>query len=55
MVIIVTRIWYTIIDKPGNGNVIAYFLSQLTNEGDPEPVKDSFPDKHIFALSTHSP
>ena len=45
----------TIIDKPGKENVVADFLSCLTNNDDSLPVEDSFPDEHLFALSAHSP
>jgi hypothetical protein len=44
-----------IIDKPGRENVIADFLSRLTNEGEAIPVEDAFLDEHLFALSTNTP
>jgi hypothetical protein len=44
----------TIVDKPGKDNVIADFLSRLTNNGDNSPVEDSFPDEHFLQyLLTH--
>ena len=45
----------TIIDKPGKENVVADFLSRFTNSDDSLPVKDSFPDEHLFTVSAHSP
>ena len=45
----------TIIDKPGKENVVADFLSYLTNSDDSLHVEDSFLDEHLFALSAHSP
>ena len=44
----------TIIDRPGKENVVADFLSRFTNSDDNLPVEDSFPDEHLFALSSHS-
>ena len=45
----------TIIDKPGKENVVADFLSRITNEGDLEPIEDSFLEEYLFVLSTHIP
>ena len=45
----------TIIDKPRKENVVADFLSRLTNSDDSFPVEDSFLDEHLFAVSTRSP
>lgn len=45
----------TIIDKPRKDNVVADFLSRLSNNSDDSPVEDSFPDEHFFAISTHLP
>jgi hypothetical protein len=45
----------TILDKPGKDNVVADFLSRLTNNNDATPVDDSFPDEYLFTVSTHSP
>ena len=45
----------TIIDKPGKENVVAYFLSRLTNNDDSLPIEYSFPNEHLVALSSHSP
>jgi hypothetical protein len=44
----------TIVEKPLKDNVIADFLSRLTNNGDDSPVEDSFPNEHLFVVSTHS-
>ena len=45
----------TIVYKPGKENVVAYFISRLVNNSDNSPIEDSFPDEHLFALSTYSP
>jgi hypothetical protein len=45
----------TIVDRPGKENVVADFLSRLHINDDNSPVDDSFPDEHLFAVSTHSP
>jgi hypothetical protein len=45
----------TIVDKLGKENVVADFLSRITNEGEAIPVEDTFPDEHIFTLSTNTP
>ena len=45
----------TIIYIPGKENVVADFLSRFTNSDDSLPVEDSFPNEHIFAVSSHSP
>ena len=45
----------TIVDKPGKENVVADFLSRFTNNDGKLPVEDSFPDEHLFAVSSHSP
>ena len=45
----------TIIDRLGKENVVAKFLSLLTNNDDSLQVKDSFPDEHLFVVSAHSP
>ena len=45
----------TIVDKPGKENVVAYFLSRFTNSDDILSVEDSFPDEHLFVVSTQSP
>ena len=37
----------TTIDKPRKENVVADFLSCLTNSDDSFPVEDSFPDEHL--------
>jgi hypothetical protein len=45
----------TIMDHPWKDNIVAYFLSRLENDTQREPVEDSFPDEHLFAISTHVP
>jgi hypothetical protein len=45
----------TIVDRLGKENVVANFLSRLHINDDNSPVDDSFPDEHLFALSSHSP
>ena len=45
----------TILEKPGNDNVVADFLSRLTIGDNCTPTKDSFLDEYSFSISTHSP
>lgn len=45
----------TIIDKPKKANVVADFLSQLHVPDDPIVIDNSFPDEHLFLLSTQNP
>ena len=45
----------TIFYRQGKVNVVADFLSRLTNDDDDSLVKDSFPDEHLFTVSTYSP
>jgi hypothetical protein len=45
----------TIVDRPGKENLIAYFLSRIQNGSENDPVDDSFPDEHLFSISTNSP
>ena len=45
----------TIIDRTGKENVVADFLSRFTNSYDNMLVEYSFPNKHLFAVSAHSP
>ena len=40
----------TIVDILGKENVVADFLSRLTNNDDDTPVEDSFPDENLFAF-----
>ena len=44
----------TIVDRPGNENVVADFLSRLKTDEN-VPVDDSFPDEYLFAVSAYSP
>jgi hypothetical protein len=45
----------TIIDRPGKENLVADFLSRIQNGSENDPVDDSFPDEHLFSISTNSP
>ena len=45
----------TIIDRPGKENLVADFLSRINHGGETSPVKDDFPDEHLFALATKPP
>ena len=45
----------TIVHEPGKENVVVDFLSRLVNNSDDSPIEDSFPDEHLFAVSTYSP
>ena len=42
----------TIVDKTGKDNVVAYFLCRMDNNVECTPIEDSFPDEHLFAVST---
>ena len=42
----------TIIDKPGKDNVVVDFLSRMDNNDGCTPMEDSFPNEHLFAVST---
>lgn len=44
----------TIVDKPRKGNVVSDFLYRLDNNAESTPVEDSFPDEHIFSISTNT-
>ena len=45
----------TIVDKPRKEIVVADFLSRLVNNSDNSPIEDSFPNEHLFVVSTYSP
>ena len=45
----------TIVDRPGKENVIADFISWLTNNDDDTPIKDYFSNEHLFVVSFFSP
>ena len=45
----------TIVDKPGKDNVVADFLSRMDNNDECTPIEDSFPNEHLFAVSTKPP
>ena len=44
-----------IVDRPRKENVVAYFISLMTNNDEYTPVGDSFPDEHLFSVSSFSP
>ena len=35
--------------------MVVDFLARLVNNSDDSPVEDSFPDEHLYAVSTYSP
>jgi hypothetical protein len=43
----------TIVDRPGKENLVADFLSRIHNNDENTPVDDSFPDEHLFVVSTN--
>jgi hypothetical protein len=43
----------TIVDRPGKENLVADFLSWIHNNDENTLVDDSFPDKHLFVVSTN--
>jgi len=43
------------VDRPSKENVVVDFISRFNNNDDNSLVEDSFPDEHLFAISTHSP
>ena len=45
----------TIVERPGKENEVADFLSRMNNNDDDTPVVDSFPNEHLFAVSSFSP
>ena len=42
-----------VLDWPGRENQVVDFMSHLHNTGEVVPILDSFPDKHLFAISTY--
>ena len=44
----------TIVEKPWKDNVVANFLSRLDTSDEGTPIENSFPDEHIFVISTHT-
>lgn len=44
----------TIVDKLGKDNIVTYFLSRMDTSDEGTPVEDSFPNEHLFAISTHT-
>jgi hypothetical protein len=40
----------TILDKLGKENVVANFVSKITNEGDVIPIEYAFLGEHLFVL-----
>jgi len=45
----------TIVDRPGKESLVANFMSRIQNEGNVHSVNNTFPDEHLFAISTHTP
>jgi hypothetical protein len=45
----------TLVDRLGKENVVVDFLSRLNINDDNSFVDDSFPDQHLFVVSSHSP
>ena len=45
----------TTIDKLGKDNVVVDFLSRMDNNDECTPIEDSFPNEHLFAISTSPP
>ncbi|KAH9329223.1 hypothetical protein KI387_001331, partial [Taxus chinensis] len=45
----------TIVDKLGKDNVVVDFLSRMENNNEEQVVDDSFPDEHLFSISTRTP
>ena len=44
-----------ILDRPGKKTTFADFLSIMQNNNDDVPVKDHFPNEHLFAVSNKTP
>jgi hypothetical protein len=45
----------TILDKLGRKNVVAYFLSRITNLIDEDVIDYHFLDEHLFEISLQTP
>lgn len=45
----------TIVDKLGKDNVVVDFLYRVENNVEGTPIKDSFLDENIFAISANTP
>ena len=45
----------TVVDRPGQDNLVADFLSCIPHNDNDIPVDDSFPDEHLFAVTTKTP
>lgn len=45
----------TIVDKLRKDNVVADFLFGIENDGKNTSIEDSFPDEHLFKVSTNTP
>jgi hypothetical protein len=39
-------------DQPGKDNQVEDFLSRINNSSESVPVVDSFPNEHLFSIST---
>ena len=55
MVVALQEFDISIISRQGKENVVAYFLSRLTNNDDDTLVEYSFPDEHLFLVLAFSP
>ena len=44
----------TIVDKPMKENVFVDFLSMMDTRDEGTPIEDSFPNEHLFTISTHT-
>ena len=42
-------------DKSGMENLVADHLSRITSNGEQSPLKDDFPDEHLFFMAQDSP
>ena len=45
----------TIVDRPGKENVVADFLSRISQDSTDTPVDDNFLDEHLFAVAAKTP
>ena len=53
--LLLQKINITIIDRPEKENLVADFLSRINHGGETSPMKDDFPNEHLFALATKPP
>eukprot|EP00253_Pinus_taeda_P016593 PITA_16593 len=45
----------TLLDRPGQQNTVADFLSRIQNTNEDSPVEDKFLDEYFFAVTTKTP